>query len=777
MQESYTLIDELCTDRNSIVSVFNTGSFYIGLHNAAMRSDTVEYFWTDCTPLQQYVNLQTNGYLRYCAILYTNFGWDVTSCSDLRSFVCETDGSRCRYFQYINMKGTKGISFNATVMGQNDCLRLCDEAILNGMECWGVTYYIYTETCILHLSNDSTIFDNGGKTSNTGSYLFKKQCLKVDVDKTVFPSGSSTNIPFSNCYTTSSTGSIYTIFERAVTWQEAKDVCSNIGASLLEYRSHEEFTDFDYIARPLLYGFSSIWFGLRRYNNLTFLWQDGTGITNWDKWENQPSNIPGTCVQVDLADSSHGWLDDNCTKSHPFVCEQPGVCAFKVFPNTIGDSGIVQSFSTRKGCMRICENNSTCIAYSGYYDPTYFYCKTHHQSDIYYYFNSQNYYNKLQSTFYRYSCSHALRIGNMSVEVPKLYHPSGINLGENTFVSLSTHVEESTSLMQDATIGVREPSETFSFTVSVMETTEASESFTESSSDVYPDVTTITALEKSSLMQDATSVVSELSEESAETFPFTVSFYNSIEATESLSETESSTDESNHPSLETTQFSGSTFYYTETVELTETLKYSSNSLDNLDLSNFDSYTDSVTPSSTLPETTLIGDISMELTENFSESVSTYTNYEELIPTNEMPSHKNSDIEPSFTSLINGYVDKSIVVVNTKSLQTLHPSEFPTLYPPKQSKYLPICPCGCVSRVISGENIKDRIQELVEDLTLDKRNLSSTLHSLSSIEDDRPSAQTLGYSSVILLVCVFSFFLIMDIIHFIIQRSAVLVITK
>ncbi|ESO82609.1 hypothetical protein LOTGIDRAFT_155623 [Lottia gigantea] len=282
----------------------------------------------------------------------------------------------------------------------------------------------------------------------------------------------------------------------------------------------------------------------------------------------------------------------------------------------------------------------------------------------------------------------------MSVEVPKLYHPSGRSLTEYFWNSSSSLVVETSSLMQDATI----------------------------------------------------SVVSELSEES---FSFTVSFTNSIEATESLSETASSTDETNHPpSLETTQFSGSTFYYTETVEqLTETLKYSSNSLDNLDLSNFDSYTDSVTSSSTLPETTLIGDISMELTDNFSESVSTYTNYEELIPTNEMPSHTNSDIggtiEPSFTSVIK--MDKSVLVVNTKSLQTVHTSEFPTLYPPKQSKYIPVCPCGCVSRVIIGENKGDRIQELVEDLTLDKRNLSSTLHSLSSIEDDRPSAQTLGYS--------------------------------
>ncbi|ESO82610.1 hypothetical protein LOTGIDRAFT_155624 [Lottia gigantea] len=383
-------------------------SFYIGLHNAALKENTAEYFWTDCTPIGNYDDLDSNSeeYILYCVILYkgskfSNPAWRVKDCTDVNSFVCETDGGLCDYIIFNNTIGIQGISFNAAVMGQNDCLRLCDEAILNGMECWGVTYYIYTETCILHLSNDSTIFDNGGKTSNTGSIFLKKQCLKVDVDNTVYPSISPTNIPYTNCFSTPSTGSIYTIIERAVTWQEAKDVCSHIGASLLEYRSTEEFTDVLKIATPSLGGISSFWIGLKRYTNLTFLWQDGTDIATWDKWESLPSNTHGTCVR---ASTTLLWLEDNCTNSHSFICEQPGVCGYEVVYKTKGNDGSLHFLKSHLQCIGICDSDKSCIAYN--YINIVAPCITYHQSDIYYYFDNSNYQTDNSYDLYRYSCSH-----------------------------------------------------------------------------------------------------------------------------------------------------------------------------------------------------------------------------------------------------------------------------------------------------------------------------------------------------------------------------------
>ena len=73
-----------------------------------------------------------------------------------------------------------------------------------------------------------------------------------------------------------------------------------------------------------------------------------------------------------------------------------------------------------------------------------------------------------------------------------------------------------------------------------------------------------------------------------------------------------------------------------------------------------------------------------------------------------------------------------------------------------------CPCNSNSvQNLTSEQITEKLQELKEELTVDKKDLSSWKRKLVSADDHRASAQSIGYVGAVILGAVVLFFVVLD----------------
>ncbi|XP_033741428.1 uncharacterized protein LOC117328144 [Pecten maximus] len=75
-----------------------------------------------------------------------------------------------------------------------------------------------------------------------------------------------------------------------------------------------------------------------------------------------------------------------------------------------------------------------------------------------------------------------------------------------------------------------------------------------------------------------------------------------------------------------------------------------------------------------------------------------------------------------------------------------------------------CDCSCSNLDNALENdpvLKAKMEKLAKEMTLDVKNTSAHLRSLTSASDDRPSAQAAGYVGITILALVFGLLLFFD----------------
>ncbi|OWF36078.1 uncharacterized protein LOC110444840 [Mizuhopecten yessoensis] len=75
-----------------------------------------------------------------------------------------------------------------------------------------------------------------------------------------------------------------------------------------------------------------------------------------------------------------------------------------------------------------------------------------------------------------------------------------------------------------------------------------------------------------------------------------------------------------------------------------------------------------------------------------------------------------------------------------------------------------CDCSCSNLENALENdpvLKAKMEKLAKEMTVDVRNTSSHMRSLTSATDDRPSAQAAGYVGVTILCLVLGLLLFFD----------------
>ncbi|XP_069132225.1 uncharacterized protein [Argopecten irradians] len=75
-----------------------------------------------------------------------------------------------------------------------------------------------------------------------------------------------------------------------------------------------------------------------------------------------------------------------------------------------------------------------------------------------------------------------------------------------------------------------------------------------------------------------------------------------------------------------------------------------------------------------------------------------------------------------------------------------------------------CDCSCSNLDNALENdpvLKAKMEKLAKEMTVDAKNTSAHLRSLTSASDDRPSAQAAGYVGVTILTLVFGLLLFFD----------------
>ncbi|XP_072333768.1 CD209 antigen-like protein C [Scyliorhinus torazame] len=107
-------------------------------------------------------------------------------------------------------------------------------------------------------------------------------------------------------------------------WDNAKQECESSNSHLIIINAPEEQTFFNKTVKDKK---ENYWIGLTdRAEEGKWKWVDGSTASslNWQK--GQPDNFQNNenCAVIgeDYRDQTVGWNDDNCGKSHPFICEK-----------------------------------------------------------------------------------------------------------------------------------------------------------------------------------------------------------------------------------------------------------------------------------------------------------------------------------------------------------------------------------------------------------------------------------------------------------------------
>lgn len=105
-----------------------------------------------------------------------------------------------------------------------------------------------------------------------------------------------------------------------LTWNEAKRLCNDMNASLVEFtmESYTEYTDeINFISNELTFGRKIFWVGLRDVNDSIFNWNTGyvSESSPWISTKKSASNLCGVL-------NSCGIQLINCNNSRPAICQK-----------------------------------------------------------------------------------------------------------------------------------------------------------------------------------------------------------------------------------------------------------------------------------------------------------------------------------------------------------------------------------------------------------------------------------------------------------------------
>ncbi|XP_054483613.1 CD209 antigen-like protein E [Anoplopoma fimbria] len=119
--------------------------------------------------------------------------------------------------------------------------------------------------------------------------------------------------------------SCYLLSEESASWDESRQDCRDKGSDLVIVDTLEEQEFLSSIIRKLT------WIGLSdRDNEGTWIWIDGTPLSDTVKYWNEPNNGGGhpqsgeqDCVQIVVRRNPRGnWNDLRCDKSRQWICEK-----------------------------------------------------------------------------------------------------------------------------------------------------------------------------------------------------------------------------------------------------------------------------------------------------------------------------------------------------------------------------------------------------------------------------------------------------------------------
>ncbi len=112
-------------------------------------------------------------------------------------------------------------------------------------------------------------------------------------------------------------GRRYQLFENAMSWQQAKDICEFDGGYLLKLDTTAEDAGAAFFIEEQI----EVWIGLNDIDqNGAYLWLDGTAPA-FTRWEGTPNAASPDCVVKNTLINDGRWYTRACTEAKPPVCE------------------------------------------------------------------------------------------------------------------------------------------------------------------------------------------------------------------------------------------------------------------------------------------------------------------------------------------------------------------------------------------------------------------------------------------------------------------------
>ncbi|XP_041370381.1 uncharacterized threonine-rich GPI-anchored glycoprotein PJ4664.02-like [Gigantopelta aegis] len=468
-----------------------------------------------------------------------------------------------------------------------------------------------------------------------------------------------------------------------------------------------------------------------------------------------------------------------------------GSCGYKSLKKTTGPKDNSKGSVDLNECQSLCLLNSECKGFS--YKKTLFSktCYIHLSSDPNFQFDSNNLVSDSSSTLYRWTCVYGVTNGIVPLankaepitgtDIMNELQASSSSLVGNPMTSSSEYLTtnyiepSSLSILFLSSVNVVETSsvqissarletttldtslETTSITPELMASTASSVEYTETDSTVYnTDILTTDYFLLSSSVETKISISSVLGESSSSNV---VLLSPSIQETQTKISVSSVLDES---------FSSNVVLLSPSIQETQTKISVSSVLDESFSSNV------VLLSPSIQETQTKISVSSVLDESFSSNLVLLSPSIQETQTDSQDSHTSgiavgSDFVVG-TPILSSSSDVLILSPENTSFSTTSAissssAEVPVLpassssdessstvtysTTPVTSSSPMLCPCRCKTN-LSVEQTDDLIEEIKKALIIEPKSTSRSARTKKSAEDNRPSAQTVGYVAILFL---------------------------